>query len=155
MDSSIRESRMNTCCVERSSTSQLRRGSGSVTKMVVETNTTFYVVLGTPCLRAFQQLQVVATPVENELRNRTGTGALYRVRVTVLNPQQQPINDAKVTSSMGGEPKKVEGGWQFDIPAASQQMANSPFMPPWRMPSGVGRRTCRSAVSTTRTPRYD
>ena len=46
--------------------------------------------------------------------------AIYRVRVTVLDSQQTPVDDAKVWSSMGGEPKKVAGGWQFDIPAASK-----------------------------------
>jgi hypothetical protein len=45
---------------------------------------------------------------------------LYRVRVTVLSPEQMPVEDAKVWSSFGGEPKKVAGGWQFDIPAASK-----------------------------------
>ena len=44
---------------------------------------------------------------------------LYRVRVTVLDPQQVPVEDATVWSTFGGEPKKVAGGWQFDIPAAS------------------------------------
>ncbi len=46
--------------------------------------------------------------------------AVYRVRVIVLSPQNMPINDAKVTSSMGGEPMKVEGGWQFVIPSESK-----------------------------------
>ena len=49
-----------------------------------------------------------------------GKNAIYRVRVTVLDPQQIPVDDARVWSSMGGEPKKVAGGWQFDIPAASK-----------------------------------
>lgn len=44
---------------------------------------------------------------------------LYRVRITVLDQQQVPVEDARVWSSIGGEPKKVAGGWQFDIPAAS------------------------------------
>lgn len=48
------------------------------------------------------------------------TPEIYRLRVTVLSPMRVPVNDAKVTSSTGGEPKKVEGGWQFDIPAASK-----------------------------------
>jgi hypothetical protein len=45
---------------------------------------------------------------------------IYRVRVTVLDAQQIPVEDARVWSSMGGEAKKVAGGWQFDIPAASK-----------------------------------
>ena len=44
---------------------------------------------------------------------------IYRARVTVIDPQRKPVDDAKVWSSIGGEPKKVAGGWQFDIPAAS------------------------------------
>jgi hypothetical protein len=46
--------------------------------------------------------------------------ATYRVRVTVLNPQQQPVNEAKVTSSMNAIAKKVDGGYEFDIPAATK-----------------------------------
>lgn len=45
---------------------------------------------------------------------------IYRVRATVLNPQGVPVEEARVWSSIGGEPKKVAGGWQFDIPAASK-----------------------------------
>jgi len=40
----------------------------------------------------------------------------YRVRVIVMDPHQTPTSDAKVWSSIGGEPMKVEGGWQFVIP---------------------------------------
>jgi hypothetical protein len=45
---------------------------------------------------------------------------VYRLRVTVEDPRGMPLNDAMVTSSIGGEPKKVEGGWEFDIPAGSK-----------------------------------
>jgi hypothetical protein len=41
--------------------------------------------------------------------------ASYRVRVIVLDPHQTPVSDAKVWSSIGGEPMKVEGGWLFVI----------------------------------------
>ena len=41
---------------------------------------------------------------------------LYIVRVFVLGPDKQPVEDALVTSSNGGEPKKVAGDWEFDIP---------------------------------------
>lgn len=44
---------------------------------------------------------------------------IYRVRVTVIDPQRRPVEDARVWSTVGGEPKKVAGGWQFDIPSAS------------------------------------
>src|SRR5712671_2324306 len=33
---------------------------------------------------------------------------VYRVRVSVLGTDKQPVDDALVTSSIGGEPKKVE-----------------------------------------------
>ncbi len=39
----------------------------------------------------------------------------YRVRVVVMDPHQTPMSDAKVWSSVGGEPMKVEGGWLFVI----------------------------------------
>ena len=45
---------------------------------------------------------------------------VYHVRVTVLDPRGLPLEDASVWSSIGGEPKKVAGGWQFDIPADSK-----------------------------------
>lgn len=45
---------------------------------------------------------------------------IYRVRVVVLDERQMPTNDAKVTCSFGGEVKKVEGGWECDIPAKSK-----------------------------------
>jgi hypothetical protein len=41
---------------------------------------------------------------------------LYHVRVTVLGPDQIPVTDADVTSSVGEQPKTFEGGWEFDIP---------------------------------------
>jgi hypothetical protein len=47
---------------------------------------------------------------------------LYVVRVLVLGIDKQPIDDpsVSVTSSNGGEPKKVKGGWEFDIPPQSR-----------------------------------
>lgn len=45
---------------------------------------------------------------------------LYRVRVVVLGTDRLPDNDAHVISSNGGEPKKVEAGWEFDIPPQSR-----------------------------------
>jgi hypothetical protein len=52
--------------------------------------------------------------------NMVSNVGIYRVRITVINPQNVPVEDAKVWSSFGGEPKKVAGGWQFDIPNASK-----------------------------------
>jgi hypothetical protein len=45
---------------------------------------------------------------------------LYQVRVIVLGTDEQPTDDARVTSSGGGEPKKIQGGWEFDIPPQSR-----------------------------------
>jgi hypothetical protein len=45
---------------------------------------------------------------------------LYRVRVVVLGTDKLPDNEAHVISSNGGEPKKVQGGWEFDIPPQSR-----------------------------------
>jgi hypothetical protein len=41
---------------------------------------------------------------------------VYRIRITILAPDQLPVEDAQVSSSIGGEPKKVQDGWEFDIP---------------------------------------
>jgi Carboxypeptidase regulatory-like domain len=49
-----------------------------------------------------------------------GSSAIYRVRVNVIGPESTPVEDAKVWSSMGGEPKKVASGWEFDIPLESR-----------------------------------
>ncbi len=49
-----------------------------------------------------------------------GLPLLYHVRVTVLDPQEIPVDDARVWSSLGGEAKKVAGEWELDIPASSK-----------------------------------
>lgn len=46
--------------------------------------------------------------------------AIYHLRVTVLDPQNVPIDDARVWSSTDAVPKKVDGGWEFTIPAGSK-----------------------------------
>jgi hypothetical protein len=51
-------------------------------------------------------------------RVRSKDTSVYRIRVTVLDTTQMPLEDAKVWSSIGGEPKKVSAGWEFDVPAA-------------------------------------
>jgi len=53
-------------------------------------------------------------------RMYVGNRGIYRLRVTVEDPGGAPLNDAKVTSSIGGEPKSVAGGWEFDIPVSSR-----------------------------------
>ncbi len=45
---------------------------------------------------------------------------LYIVRVFVLGIDKEPVDDARVTSSNGGEAKKIQGGWEFDIPPQSR-----------------------------------
>jgi hypothetical protein len=45
---------------------------------------------------------------------------LYVVRVFVLGLDKQPVDDASVTSFNGGEAKKIQGGWEFDIPPQSR-----------------------------------
>ncbi len=58
--------------------------------------------------------------VAGEKPNQTqGASANYGLRVLVVDAQGGPIENAKVTSSLGGEPQKIPGGWQFDIPSAS------------------------------------
>jgi hypothetical protein len=39
-----------------------------------------------------------------------------RLRVLLLGPTGSPVEDARVWTSVGGEPKQVAGGWEFDIP---------------------------------------
>jgi hypothetical protein len=46
--------------------------------------------------------------------------AIYRVRVTVLDAQGAPLDDARVWSTLGGETKTVAGGCEIDIPAAGK-----------------------------------
>ena len=41
---------------------------------------------------------------------------VMRLRVLVLGPGENPVEDARVWTSLGGEPKQVAGGWEFDIP---------------------------------------
>lgn len=48
-----------------------------------------------------------------------GSRAVYHVRATIVDPKDVPVDDATVWLSIGGEAKKVAGGWQFDVPAAT------------------------------------
>lgn len=47
---------------------------------------------------------------------------IYRVRAVVLDERGIPTNDARVTCSVGGEVKKIEGGWECDIPSRTKPM---------------------------------
>ena len=65
------------------------------------------------------------TPIAGSIYLQTNkdqlkSASLYRLRVTVLDPQQSPVDQAKVWSSIGGEPKGVAGGWEFDIPTQNK-----------------------------------
>lgn len=65
---------------------------------------------------------LVAMPIAAAVYQQVATSkeqAIYRVRITVYDPQGIPVQDARVTSSFGGEPKKVDAGWEMDIPAAT------------------------------------
>lgn len=65
----------------------------------------------------------VSASVYGEFFSRT---AIYRLRVTVVEAQgvavknEEETEGVEVWSSLGGEPKRVKGGWQFDIPSASK-----------------------------------
>jgi TIR domain len=41
---------------------------------------------------------------------------LYRIRVTVIDSTEVPVDNAMVWSSLGGEPKRIAGGWEFNVP---------------------------------------
>jgi hypothetical protein len=45
-----------------------------------------------------------------------GTGGVAVVRITVLGSDKMPIEDAQVWSSVGGEAKRVAGGWELEFP---------------------------------------
>jgi hypothetical protein len=48
------------------------------------------------------------------------TEKMYKVQVRVVDLQQKPVEDAQLLLSIGGQPKKVADGWQFDIPESSK-----------------------------------
>jgi hypothetical protein len=58
-------------------------------------------------------------PVSSE-KPRTEPINIFRVRITVLDTQENPIDDVVIRSSLGGELKKVSGGWELDVPAANR-----------------------------------
>ena len=60
-----------------------------------------------------------ASVYQEATKARDSSGAVYRVRVTVIDPQKTPVEGAKVWSSIGGEDHTVAGGAQFVIPAAT------------------------------------
>lgn len=37
------------------------------------------------------------------------------VRITVLGPNKMPVDNSEIRSSVGGESKKVDGGWELEV----------------------------------------
>jgi hypothetical protein len=60
---------------------------------------------------------VVLLVLERYAPERHRSPQTYTVRVTVLAATGQLLDDARVWSSLGGEAKKVAGGWEFEFPA--------------------------------------
>ncbi len=54
------------------------------------------------------------------LARKDSAAQVYRIRAIVLSPAGDPVDEAEVWSSVGGEAKAVRGGWEFAIPAASR-----------------------------------
>jgi len=71
-------------------------------------------------LFGFFVMGLVALIGDLYLRHEAGLNSVYRVRVTVLGADHMPVENATVWTSIGGEPKKVNGGWEFDIPIANK-----------------------------------
>jgi len=66
-------------------------------------------------------MSVITAYIVNPLTPERSTGPqVYQVRVLVLSPAGRPVEDAKVWSARGGEPKEVPGGREFEIPAAKR-----------------------------------
>src|SRR6185436_11067161 len=55
------------------------------------------------------------------------TPSVYRVRLSVLDPQGRKVDRAQVASSIGGEILRSGDGWELVIPAASKP-ANKAFV---------------------------
>src|SRR5260370_33754432 len=45
--------------------------------------------------------------------------AVYRIRALLVTPEGIPVDDAKLWSTVGGESKRVPGGYEIDVPKAS------------------------------------
>src|SRR6266849_3324132 len=61
-------------------------------------------------------LLTVAADVTYIIAN-PGPPRTFHVRLTVLNPQGHPVDDAHVVTTAGSEPLKVPGGYQIEISA--------------------------------------
>jgi hypothetical protein len=49
---------------------------------------------------------------------------IYHIRVVALGLNGQPVSDAKLTPPPGGELKRNESGWEFDLPQQSKPADN-------------------------------
>jgi hypothetical protein len=56
-------------------------------------------------------LGIASLTAETYLASR----GLYHIRIVVLDQDREPIDDAQITSSIGGEIKKGERNWELDI----------------------------------------
>jgi hypothetical protein len=45
---------------------------------------------------------------------------IFHIRIVVLSPEEQPVDQADLSSSVGGELKKAGGNWEFDLPPQSK-----------------------------------
>jgi hypothetical protein len=65
-------------------------------------------------------ISIAATVVATGLWLSIRPPSEYDVRVTVVDPEGRPVNDAQVTSSIGGEVLHSASGWDIKIPSASK-----------------------------------
>jgi hypothetical protein len=70
-------------------------------------------------------IPIGASIYQDMIKAKSGGDGIYRVRVTVVDPQGTPTEEAKVWSSFDFIPKKVAGGWQVDIPAGAKPKEGS------------------------------
>jgi serine/threonine-protein kinase len=80
----------------------------------------FYAILAAIAMLLVGVIAVAVISLSLKSHPSFDSKSIYRLRATVVDPQGMPVEDAKIWSSIGGEAKKVAGGWQFDIPLASK-----------------------------------
>lgn len=74
---------------------------------------------GEPVSKGLIAVMIVAivVPVAAWVMQSPRTPDTYHVRLTVLDPQGRPVDDARIVPSVGNEPLKVPGGYQIEISA--------------------------------------
>ena len=81
---------------------------------------------------------MVALMVGLSSRGTFGRPELYAVRVVVLDPEGQPVDDAEVWTSVMNEPQTVRGGSEIEIPRTKVPSHGGVVV--WaRHPRGVGK----------------